>query len=139
MIILDTNIVSAVMQRNPNMELVAWLDDQPAESIWTTAITVFEVRFGIDLLAPGRRRRGLEEAFAAALAEDLGGRVLAFDEIAARAAGGIAAKQQQAGRTIEIRDAEIAGIVAARKATLATRNVRHFTHTGIKLVDPWNV
>jgi len=137
-IVLDTNVLSAVMQREAEPALVAWLDEHPAESIWTTAITVFEVRYGIDLLAHGRKRRRLDEAFSAALADDLGGRVLSFDEVAARTAGLIAAREQQAGRSIEIRDVEIAGIVVARKATLATRNTRHFAHTGVKLVDPWN-
>ena len=137
MIILDTNVLSALMQREPDADLIDWLDEQPSESIWTTAITVFEVRFGIDVLAHGRRRRQLDEAFDVALAEDLGARVLPFDEIAARTAGSIAAREREAGRTIEIRDAEIAGIAAARKATLATRNTRHFAKTGIKLVNPW--
>jgi toxin FitB len=137
-IILDTNVLSALMQREPDSELIEWLDDLPAESIWTTAITVFEVRFGIDVLALGRRRRQLDEAFDVALAQDLGARVLPFDEIAARVAGSLAAREREAGRTIEIRDAEIAGIVAARKATLATRNTRHFVKTGIKLVNPWD-
>lgn len=137
MIVLDTNVISGLMQRDPDPDLIAWLDDQPSDSIWTTSITVFEVRFGIDLLAQGRRRQQLEESFAAAVAEDLGGRVLTFDELAAGAAGVIAAREQRAGRTIEVRDAEIAGIVAARRATLATRNTRHFAKTGIKLVDPW--
>jgi predicted nucleic acid-binding protein len=56
MIVLDTNVLSAVMQREPEPTVVAWLDRQPSESVWTTVITVFEIRFGIALLAPGRRR-----------------------------------------------------------------------------------
>ena len=118
--------------------MVAWLDDLPAESVWTTAITVFEVRLGLELLASGRRRRFLEEAFNKALAEDFEGRVLPFDEPAALAAGRIAAVRQRAGRTIEIRDIQIAGIARARKATLATRNVRHFEGMELELVNPWS-
>lgn len=137
MIVLDTNVLSALMQERADRRVVEWLDDQPGESIWVTSITVFEVRFGINLLVAGRRRRALEETFSTALRDDLGGRVLAFDETAARTAGTIAARERQAGRAIEIRDVQIAGIVAARKATLATRNTRHFARTGIALVDPW--
>ena len=138
MILLDTNVLSAMMRRETDPVVVAWLDAQPPESIWTTAITVFEIRFGIEILATGRKRKALEEAFASALDEDFDGRVLAFDQAAADAAAAIAARQREAGRPVEIRDVQIAGIAAARKATLATRNTRHFDGTGIALVDPWS-
>ncbi len=105
------------------------------ESVWATAITVFEVRFGLELPATGRRR--MEEEFARALAEDFEGRVLPFDQAAAQAAGAMAAARRRAGRTLEIRNLQIAGIAAARKATLATRNVRHFEGFGLAVVDPW--
>lgn len=137
MILLDTNVLSALMRREADPGVVAWLDAQPPESIWTTAVTVFEIRFGLEILADGRRRKALEEAFARALEEDFDGRVLPFDQMAAEAAAIIAARQREAGRPIEIRDVQIAGITAARKATLATRNTRHFEGTGITLIDPW--
>ncbi len=138
MILLDTNVLSALMQRGPDPAVVAWLDRQPAESVWTTSVTVFEVRFGIDLLAAGRRRRQLEQAFAEALEDDLDGRVLPFDLAAAGIAGAMAAARRRAGRSIEFRDLQIAGIARARKAMLATRNLRHFEGLGLSLVDPWS-
>ena len=138
MIVLDTNVVSALMRRDPNPKVVAWLDGLPAESVWTTAITVFEVQFGLALLTPGRRRRQLEEAFARALDEDLEHRILPFDQSAAQSAGAMAAKKRRAGRPVEIRDALIAGIVAARKAALATHNTRHFEGLDLPLIDPWS-
>lgn len=138
MILLDTNVISALMQREPDPAVTAWLDSQPPESIWTTSISVFEVRFGLEILASGRRRRALEEAFSKTLEEDFEGRVVPFDEAAAQAAGRIAAERRRAGRTIEIRDVQIAGIAAARKAAIATRNTRHFEGLGPELVDPWS-
>ncbi|HWE56951.1 MAG TPA: PIN domain-containing protein [Acidimicrobiales bacterium] len=138
MIALDTNVLSALMRAEPDAAVVEWLDGQPAESIWTTAVTVFEIRTGIDLLAASRRRRRLESAFDRLITEKLDGRVLSFDTAAADAAGALAARQQQAGGTVEIRDAQIAGIALARKATVATGNVRHFKDLGVRLVDPWN-
>lgn len=138
MILLDTNVISALMQRDPDPAVVQWLDAQPAESVWTTSITVFEVRFGLEILATGRRRRQLEGAFGKALDEDFEGRVLPFDQAAAQAVGAMAADQRRAGRSIEIRDVQIAGIAAARKAALATRNVRHFEGLGLALIDPWS-
>lgn len=138
MILLDTNVVSALMQRAPDPKVVAWLDDLPAESIWTTTITVFEVRMGLELLVPSRRRKHLEDAFARVLDEDFDGRVLPFDLAAAQVAGRIAAERRRAGRPVEIRDLQIAGISLARRASLATRNLRHFEGLGLALVDPWS-
>lgn len=139
MIILDTNVVSALMRTEPDPVVVAWLDGLPSESIWTTSVTVFEIRLGLEILEPGRRRRHLEEAFTKAIEEDFEGRVLPLDQSAAEAAGRIAAERRRAGRTVEIRDVQIAGIVHARKATLATRNRRHFEGCGLVLIDPWSV
>lgn len=139
MILLDTNVLSALMRRDVDRRIVDWLDGQPPESVWTTAITVFEIRFGLEILDGGRRRRGLENRFAAALDEEIEGRILPFDRPAADAAAEIAARQREAGRPVEIRDLQIAGIAAARKATLATRNLRHFEGTGVGLIDPWSV
>jgi hypothetical protein len=136
-ILLDTNVVSALMRRDPDVAVVGWLDRQPTESIWTTTITVFEVITDLRLMADGRRRRDLERAFDALLAEELEGRVQSFDTSAALAAGEIAAQRQAAGRTVEIRDVQIAGIATARRAQLATRNTRHFSDLGIALIDPW--
>jgi len=137
MIVLDTNVLSALMQRQPDPVVVAWVDRQPSESVWTTAITVFEIQFGLELLAAGRRRRQLEDAFRRALVEDLENRILPFDDQAARQAGGRAAQRRTEGKVVDFRDVEIAGIVAARRATLATRNLRHFRDLGIAVVDPW--
>ncbi len=133
MILLDTNVVSALMQQQPDPAVVAWLDNQPAESVWTTAITVFEVQTGLEVLEPGRRRQQLEQAFDQLLAEDLARRVQPFDQAAALAAGSIAANQQRSGRSVQI-----AGITAARNATLATRNIRHFEELAVDLVNPWS-
>ena len=138
MMILDTNVLSALMRESPDHSVAAWLDGLPSESIWTTSVTVFEIRLGIELLAEGRRRRLLEEAFTRSLEVDLEGRVLPLDDMAAQAAGVIAAEQRRAGRPVEIRDVQIAGIVMARRATLATRNIRHFDGLGLALVDPWS-
>lgn len=138
MIVLDTNVLSALMRHEPDPVVVTWLDTQPPDAIWTTTVTTFEIRFGLEILADGRRRTALQQAFARALEDDLDGRVLPFDQTAAEAAARIAAHQRAAGQPVEIRDVQIAGITAARKATLATRNTRHFEGTGITLIDPWS-
>lgn len=137
MIILDTNVLSALMQKDPAAAVVAWVDRQPAESVWITSITLFESRLGLALLPAGRRRRMLQEAFARLLEEDLENRVLDFDSAAATEAAALAAERRRTGRPVDMRDTQIAGIALARRATLATRNVRHFADLKVPVVDPW--
>ena len=137
MIVLDTNVLSALMQRRPDPRVVDWLDRQPVADVWTTTVTLFEARYGIQLLPPGQRRDRLVAAFEEALAEELEGRVLAFDAPAAAAAAELAAARRAAGRPVDVRDTLIAGIARARRAAIATRNVRHFEGCGVEVVDPW--
>jgi len=136
-IILVTNVLSALMRQVPEAPVVAWLDRQPSESVWITSITLFEARFGLALLPKGQRRKALESAFARLLEEDLEDRVLAFDSAAATEAAALAADRQRSGRPVDMRDTQIAGIALARRATLATRNLRHFQDLKVPVVDPW--
>jgi len=137
-IVLDTNVISVFMKPEADARVASWLDTQPRESLWTTAITVFEIRLGLEILALGRRRQSIEDAFTRALEEAFAGRVLPFDESAAQAAGRIGAARRRVGRTVEVRDLQIAGIAAAHKASIATRNIRHFEDLGLELINPWS-
>jgi len=137
LIVLDTNVISVFMKPEVDAQVASWLDRQPRQSLWTTAVTVFEIRMGLEILALSRRRQLLEDAFTRALEEAFVGRVLPFDESAAQAAGRICAARRKVGRTVEVRDLQIAGIAIARNAKLATRNIRHFEGLGLELIDPW--
>jgi toxin FitB len=137
MIILDTNVLSALMRDHPDEVVVKWLDQQPRLSIWTTSITILEIQFGIAIMSSGKRRRLLGEAFDRAIMEKLERRVAAFDTDAAQAAAVIMSKRQQKGRPGDLRDAMIAGIALSHHATLATRNTRHFEDLTIPIVNPW--
>ena len=137
MIILDTNVLSALMRDEPDRRVVTWLDGQAAASTWITSVTVFEVRLGLALLPEGRRRRTLEQAFDCLLDEDLDGRILSFDKAAATEAAALAAIRQRAGTSVDIRDTQIAGIALARRASIATRNLRHFEGLSVAVVSPW--
>jgi hypothetical protein len=136
-IVLDTNVLSALMRTKPEAVVVEWLDRQPADSVWLTSVTVFEARFGLALLPKGRRRSGLERAFDRVITEDLSSRVLPLDEMAAVTAAQLAADRRRAGRVVDLRDTLIAGIAQARRATIATRNTRHFEGLDVPVVDPW--
>ena len=71
------------------------------------------------------------------MTEDLGNRVLDFDALAAATAAQLAADRQKAGRAVDLRDTLIAGIAVARRATIATRNTRHFDGLDVTVVNPW--
>ena len=137
MIILDTNVLSALMRSKPDPPVVDWLNLQAAQSMWITSITLFESRLGLALLPAGRRRKALAAAFDRLLEEDLENRVLPFDSPAALQAAVLVAARQEAGRPMDIRDTQIAGIAQVCRATLATRNVRHFEGLSVPVVSPW--
>jgi toxin FitB len=136
MIILDTNVLSALMRQERDQDVVGWLDRQPRSSVWTTSITVLEIRFGLQILSTGRRRSALTEGFEKLLAS-LGQRVAAFDMAAAGLASDLMAARHRKGRPGDLRDTMIAGIALAQHATLATRNTAHFEDASIPLVNPW--
>jgi|SRR5579862_8335686 len=136
MIILDTNVLSALMYESPDKKVVAWLDRQPRSSVWITSVTVLEVRFGLQTLAVGKRRATLIDAFELTL-ERIGQRIIGFDAEAATHAGDLMASRKKKGRPVDLRDTMIAGIVLAQHATLATRNIAHFDDAGISIVNPW--
>jgi predicted nucleic acid-binding protein len=137
MIVLDTNVVSAMMPEPPEAAVVRFLDARLADSIWTTSITIFEIRLGVERLPASRRRRELEEAFPRAVERTFRDRILPFDEAAANSAAILNAIRERRGRLMEVRDTMIAGIVISRGAEFATRNVRHFADLDISVIDPW--
>jgi predicted nucleic acid-binding protein len=136
MIILDTNVVSELMTEQ-NTGVLAWLDRQPWSSLWTTAITILEIRSGLAVIPVGRRRSERQAAFDLLIEGNLESRVLPFDHAAAEQTASLIGERKRAGRPGELRDSMIAGIALAQRATLATRNVRHFEDLTSPLVDPW--
>jgi predicted nucleic acid-binding protein len=137
MIILDTNVVSQLMTE-PDAVVLAWLDRQPWTSLWTTAITVLEIRSGLAVMPVGRRQSNRKAAFDLLIKKNFESRVLPFDHAAAEETASLIGARKRAGRPGELRDAMIAGIALAQRATLATRNVRHFDDLAVPVVDPWS-
>jgi len=137
MIILDTNVVSEIM-RGRGHQLEDWVIELPASDVFTTAVTVAEVRFGIERLPEGKRKQHLHdqalEAFAA-----IASRVLPFDGQAGARCGELMAQAMRHRRSFSFPDAQIAAITACKRATLATRNIRDFETAGIDLVNPFEL
>lgn len=139
MILLDTNVLSALMRQRPDEEVIRWLDRQPRISVWTTSVTVLEIRFGLQVMAAGKRRSLLISAFDQMLDELIEQRIAHFDAVAATHAADLMAARKKKGRSGELRDTMIAGITLASHATLATRNVRHFEDISSSVVNPWEL
>jgi toxin FitB len=137
MIILDTNVLSTLMQQSPDRRVADWLDKQPRSSIWTTSVTILEIRYGLQILPLGRRRSGLIGNFDRMLTQMIESRVAPFDALAAQHSADLMAARHKKGRPGDLRDTMIAGIVLASRATLATRNVAHFQDLGVRVVNPW--
>ena len=137
MVILDTNVLSALMRERPDSSVVTWLDRQPPLSVWISSVTVLEIQFGLQILPPGKRRSLLTKTFEEVLAWEIGGRIAPFDSEAAQHAATLMAVRHKRGRPVELRDTMIAGIVLACHATLATQNISHFEDLSVPIVNPW--
>ena len=137
MVVLDTNVVSAMMLDSPHPEVRVWMDNRPARELFVTTVTEAEVRTGIAFLPEGARRRELADAAERTLGTLFAGRVLPFDSAAARFYADIAAIRRAAGQPISQADCQIAAIARPRGMAVATRNVQDFSGTGIEAIDPW--
>ena len=136
MIVVDTNVVSELMRPSPSPLVREWVRIQAAEDLCTTAITVAEIRYGLERLAGGRRKRSLlaaaTEVFAA-----FSDYIQPFDADAAIWYATIVAHRDRIGLPIDGFDAQIAAICRTRGAALATRSTKDFRETAIDLIDPW--
>lgn len=137
MIVLDTNVLSALMRPEPEAVVVNWLDEQSRSSIWTTSITLMEIRYGIQIMPAGKRRERIAE-LEEVLREEFAERCLVFDIVAAERSAQLMALRKSRGRPVDLRDTLIAGIALANRATLATRNISHFDDLTVPVVNPWS-
>ena len=138
MIILDTNVISEVLKPLPSARVMNWLGAQDRSAVYLTAITQAELFYGIEVLRPGKRRTRLQQAVDKILAEEFRGRVLPFDEMAAREFASIVALRNSSGRPVSQFDAMIAAIARTNQAAVATRNIADFDYPGLHVIDPWS-
>ena len=117
--ILDTNVLSARMQRQPDLAVVEWLDRQSADTVWITSVSLFETRYGLKLLADGERKALLVERLDELVQLDLANRIAVFDVRAAEQAASLAADRKARGRPMDVRDTFIAGSAIAEATRAA--------------------
>jgi toxin FitB len=135
-IVVDTNVVSELMRPSPDPQVREWVSAQAPGELCTTAITVAEIRYGLERLADGRRKQSLLAA-ATELFAAFSDYIQPFDGDAAIWYATIVAHRDRLGMPIDGFDAQIAAICRTRSAALATRNARDFQQTGIDVIDPW--
>lgn len=138
MIIVDTNIISELMKTSPDLAVVTWLDQQDPMALFTTTITIAEVRYGLCALADSKRRTYLEEAFKQVLIDAFKHRILAFDESAAYLYGTLMGHRRTLGRPLSVLDGQIAAISRVNQMSLATRNIRDFVDCELNLINPFD-
>jgi predicted nucleic acid-binding protein len=139
MIIIDTNVVAELMKASPAGEVVSWMNDQEASTLFLTTITLGEIGYGLEILSRGKRRLQLEQGFERVIAEAFTGRILAFDEEAARLYGVLMGRRTAIGRPLSILDGQIASIACARGCAVATRNIRDFVECGVDVLNPFEL
>ena len=137
MILLDTNVVSEPLRQAPAPQVIDWLDAQAMDTLFLSAITVAELRAGIALLPPGRRRSGLQDNLEQRVLPLFAGRVLAFDLTCTRPYAELMAQARRSGLAISTADGCIAAIAAAHGLAVATRDTRPFESAGVAVIDPW--
>jgi predicted nucleic acid-binding protein len=136
-ILLDTNVVSAVMLQRPEPAVVAWLDQVDPRQVWLPSVVVFELRYGAALHPDATRRRALGLNLNRLIDELIQERIASLDAASAQKAAQLAAQRKTQGRTVDLRDTLIAGIALANQAQLATRNLCHFSDTSLSLINPF--
>lgn len=138
MFILDTNVLSEIMEPEGAEEVVVWCDAVPPSHLFTTALNQAEILYGIAAKPKGRKRDNLITWADAMFREDFHGRILPFDERAAGHFADIVATRRKRGRPPGIIDAQIAAIARARGMVVATRNTKDFEYCEIEIVNPWS-
>ena len=137
MIVLDTNVISELMRgADASPQVRAWLNAQDASALFLSAVTVAELRFGIDVLPPSRRRTDIQARSDASLAL-FGGRVLPFTAACGAHYGRLMASARAAGLAIRMADGMIAATAAERGFAVATRDTSPFRAAGLRVIDPW--
>jgi len=139
MILLDTNVISELWKVKPNPNVLAWIDAQVIETLYLSAITVAELRYGLALMPEGKRRTIYQERLANEVLPAFAGRVLPFDLDASQAYADLMARAKEGGKAISKADGCIAATAVAHRLIVATRDTSPFEAAGLKTINPWEV
>ena len=137
MIILDTNVISAIMRLELEPKVAAWLDLQNPQVLFVTAVSLFEIHFGIERMARGKKRTLHEARLATVMSDVVAGRLVNFDRETSIAAAKAHSVRGKMKANHEAPDSLIAGTAIHHAASIATRNAKDFAGLGVKIINPW--
>ena len=137
MIVIDTNVVSELWKIEPNPHVLAWIDAQAVETLYLSAITVAELRYGIATMPEGKRRTVYQQRLEHEVLPVFAGRVLPFDLDASRAYADLMARAKAAGKAIGKADGYIAATAAVHGLAVATRDTSPFQAAELDTINPW--
>jgi predicted nucleic acid-binding protein len=135
--LLDTNVVSEWVKPTPDANVVRWLSEVDEDQVFLSVASLAEIRRGIELMDPGRRRDRLADWLLRELPARFEGRILDIDRRIAESWGVVMARGRKAGLNLNSLDAFFAATAEVHRVTLVTRNVQHFERLGILLLNPW--
>lgn len=137
MILIDTNVISELWRLQPDPGVLAWIDAQAVETLYLSAVTVAELRFGVAVMPDGKRRLIFQERLEREVLPAFAGRVLPFDLEASQAYASLMARAKTEGKAIGKADAYIAATAFSRAMGIATRDVAPFQASGLTVINPW--
>lgn len=137
MIVLDTNVISEVLRKSPHPTVVEWIDAQAVQTLYLSAITIAELRFGAASMPAGKRRDSIQRSLEQQLFPLFVGRVLSFDMSASKVYAELMARARATGRAISSADGYIAATAAAKGMQVATRDISPFEAAGVGVINPW--
>jgi toxin FitB len=137
MIILDSNVVSALMRLDPETAVAIWLNRQAIDDLFLTPVTIFEIHFGLERMPPGKAKRNTEMRFTQVLTNIVSGRSLNLDQQVSETAARLHVMRGKHTAKLDAPDSKIAGIALQSGATIAPRNTQVFANLGVDLVNPW--
>ncbi|NLY65268.1 MAG: type II toxin-antitoxin system VapC family toxin [Alcaligenaceae bacterium] len=137
MIVIDTNVISELWKIEPNVNVLSWIDKQAIETLYMSAVTVAELRYGLATMPEGKRRKIYQERMEREVLPIFSGRVLAFDLEASKNYAGLMARARVEGKAIAMADGYIAATAATHGFLVATRDTSPFEAAGLAVINPW--
>jgi toxin FitB len=139
MILLDTNVVSEPLKLTGDMAVLTWIDAQSIETLYLSAISLAELRFGIAALPSGKRRDTLHTSLEQRILPLFIGRILPFDTATSKAYAELRVRARSQGKAIAAADGYIAATAASHGLMVATRDTAPFEAAGLTVINPWTM
>lgn len=136
--LLDTNVISELIARQPNQQVLAWLDSLDPHTVYLSVITLGEIQKGISRLPDSARKAELRQWLNDHLLRRFAGQILELDAEVMLTWGTLVAELEQKGRPLPALDSLIAALARHHRCTLVTRNASDFQDTAITLLNPWD-